>query len=140
MYHYKVNDLPYNETKIKGGHLVNTIFGKLANKAQVTIGQAIEYVKDKMTSIFGTHSVTVQQLAEYIRNHPETKVETKELLGLTFSFYQLEKEKVHFYIVMKGSYILQIDVQSLDHAIVSYRSYRDSLYAPIKFPDSLTFE
>lgn len=112
----------------------------LAQKAQMTIGQAVEYVKDKITIIFGTHSVTVRQLAEYIRNHPETKVENKELLGLTFSFYQLEKESIHYYVAMKGSYILQIDVRSSEHTIVSYRSYRDSLYDPIRFPDSLSFE
>lgn len=119
---------------------MNKKLKNLAHKAQTTIGQAVEYVKDKITTIFGTNSVTVKQLADYIRNHPETKMETKELLGLSFSFYRLEKESIHYYLEMKGSYVLQIDVQTVDHTIVSYRSYQDSLYDPIKFPDSLSFE
>ena len=63
---------------------MNKILKNLAHKAQTTFGQAVEYVKEKMTTIFGTHSVTVQQLAEYIRFHPEAKMENKELLGLPF--------------------------------------------------------
>lgn len=119
---------------------MNKKLKNLAQKAQMSIAQAVEYVKDKMTTIFGTNSVTVRQLAEYIRNHPETKKENKELLGLNFSFYHLEKESIHYSVTMKGSYILQIDVQSADHIIVSYRSYRDSLYDPIKFPEYLSLQ
>ena len=119
---------------------MNKILKNLAHKAQTTFSQAAEYVKDKITTIMGTNSVTVQQLANHIRFHPETKMESKELLGLTFSFYQLEKEGIHYYLEMKGDYILQIDVHTADHRIVSYRSYRDLPYEPIKYPESLSIE
>lgn len=112
----------------------------MKRKAKATLDQAVEYVKDKMTTMMGTTSVTVEGLAESIRNHPETKMEKKELLRLTFSFYQLEKEGVHYYVEMKGSYILQIDVHTVDDAIVSYRSYRDAATVPLKIPESLIVE
>ena len=117
---------------------MNKVLKNLAHKAQTTFGQAVEYVKDKITTIMGTHSVTVQQLANHIRFHPEAKKVNKELLGLTYSIYQLEKEGIHYYLEMKGEYILQIDVHTANHRIVSYRSYRDSSFEPIKFPDSIS--
>ena len=119
---------------------MNKKLKNLAHKAQTTVSQAVEYVKDKITTIMGTNSVTVQQLANYIRFHPETKIVKKELLGLTFSFYQLEKEGISYHLEMKGDYPLQIDVHSANHVIVSYRSYRDAPYEPIKYPESLSFD
>jgi hypothetical protein len=43
---------------------------------------------------------------------------------------------------MKGSQVLQLDVQAHDHTIVSYRSYRDksSLPTAIRFPKTLLSE
>lgn len=114
---------------------MNKLLKNLANKAQTTFGQAVEYVKDKITNIIESNSVTIQQLADYISNHSETKWEKKELLGLNFSFYHLEREGIHYYLEMKGSYILQIDIHTKEHTIVSYRSYRDSFNALIKFPE-----
>lgn len=119
---------------------MNNVFKNLAQKAQTTFEQAVEYVKDKITTIMGTNSVTVQQLANHIRFHPDVKKVNKELLGLTYSIYQLEKEGIHYYLEMKGEHILQIDVHTANHRIVSYRSYRDSAFNPIKFPNSITLE
>ena len=119
---------------------MNKLLKNLANKAQSTIGQAVEYVKDKITTIVDTKSVTLQQLADYISHHSETQQEKKELLGLNFTFYLLEKGGIHYYLEMKGSYILQLDIYTDEHMIVSYRSYRDSYRVPLKIPASLFLE
>jgi hypothetical protein len=119
---------------------MSKVLKNMKRKAKATLGQAVEYVKDKVTTMMGTTSVPVGQLVDYIRNHPGTKMEKKELLGLSFSFYQLEKEGVHYYVEMKGSYILQVDVHTVDDVIVSYRSYRDNATVPLKIPEFLSFE
>jgi hypothetical protein len=116
---------------------MSNLLKNLAQKTQTTIGQAVEYVKDKVTTIAGTHSVTVQQLVDYIIHQSDTKLEKKELLGLSFSFYQLERDGIHYYVEMKGSYILQVDIHTVDHMISSYRSYRDAPNVLIRVPESL---
>ena len=120
--------------------MMNKVLKKMKRKAKATLDQAVEYVKDKMTTMMGTTSVTVGELADSIRHHPETNVEKKELLGLSFFFYTLEKEGVHYYVEMKGSNILQVDVHTVDDVIVSYRSYRDDANVPFKIPESLLVE
>lgn len=114
---------------------MNNLLKHLANKAQETVGQAVEYVKEKLTTILDTKSVTIQQLADYVSTHAETNVENKELLGLHFSFYQLERDGIHYDLEMKGTSILQLDVHTAEHTIVSYRSYRDTSDMLIKFPE-----
>ncbi|MEH6948736.1 hypothetical protein V7068_17035 [Bacillus sp. JJ634] len=117
---------------------MNNLLSHLAQKAQTKINQAVEYVKDKVTTIMAMNVVTVQQMADYIANHVETAQETKELLGLKFSFYRLEKEGVHYYVEMKGSHILQLDIHIAGNSSVSYRSYRDSsiLQSPLELPEA----
>ena len=39
---------------------MNKKLKNLAHKAQITVSQAVEYVKDKITTVMGTNSVTVQ--------------------------------------------------------------------------------
>ncbi|MBK5443701.1 hypothetical protein [Peribacillus sp. TH24] len=115
--------------------------GILKNLAD-TISHAVDYAKEKVTDITRSTSVTILQLSEHIMNQPETKQIEKDLLGIVYSFYHLQKEDVSYYLEMKSSHILQLDVYSHDHTIVSYRSYRDhsSLPTPIKFPKNLLSE
>ena len=114
---------------------MNKLLKNLVNKAQETFGQAVEFVKDKITTILETNAITIQQLADYVSTHAEVNVEDKELLGLHFSFYQLEKDGIHYDLEMKGAYILQLDVYTVEHTIVSYRSYRDTPDVLIEFPE-----
>ncbi|MGE7767790.1 hypothetical protein [Peribacillus sp. NPDC096540] len=115
--------------------------GILKNLAD-TISHAVDYAKEKVTDIKGSTSVTILQLSEHIMNQPETKQIEKDLLGMVYSFYHLQKKDVTYYLEMKSSHILQLDVYSHDQTIVSYRSYRDhfSLPAPIKFPKTFLSE
>ncbi|CAH0256621.1 hypothetical protein SRABI96_03314 [Peribacillus sp. Bi96] len=115
--------------------------GILKNLAN-TFSHAVDYAKEKITAITGSTSVTIVELSEQIINQPETKLVRKNLLGIPFSFYHLQKEDVTYYLEMKSSQILQLDVQAHDHTIVSYRSYRDlsSLPTAIRFPKNLLSE
>jgi hypothetical protein len=115
---------------------MNAYLNKFVRKAKMTVLQATDLVKERIFAITGTSSTTVQQLAGFIQHHPETTMTTKKLLGLSYSFYHLDYADVHYYLETKKSYILQLDVQTKDHPVVSYRSYRDhhTLNTPIKFP------
>lgn len=111
-------------------HLTNML-----NKAKMNFIQASAYVKERIYSLTGTPTATIEQLAAYIQYHPDTKKSTKNLLGFSYSFYSLDQGDVHYKLETKDSDILQLDVLTLDHHIVSYRSYRDhnKLKSPIRF-------
>jgi hypothetical protein len=108
----------------------------LVQKAKITLNQANAYVKEKIYEVTGTPSATVSELAEFITGHKDTIVTTKKYLGLTFFFYRLDLMGIRYYLERKNSGILQLDANTMDHTIVSYRSYRDKLTldTPIKFP------
>ncbi|MFD2679196.1 hypothetical protein [Bacillus seohaeanensis] len=115
---------------------MNKNLSNMAHKAKTTLNQASSFVKEKVFSMTGTSWSTVKDLAEYIQQHPDTITSNKSYLNLNFSFYQLNVEDVHFYLEMRGSHILQLNVLTKDHSVVSYRSYRDhyTLDTPIKVP------
>ncbi|MBP2239805.1 hypothetical protein J2Z40_000358 [Cytobacillus eiseniae] len=115
---------------------MNNLFDKLKHKAKVTINQTAAKIKERAYSYAGVSSATVLEIADFIQKHSDTKVGKKHLLGFSFSFYQLSLEGVSYYLEMKGTYILQVDVQAPNETIVQYRSYRDkySLQTPIRFP------
>ncbi|WP_285768150.1 hypothetical protein [Peribacillus sp. SI8-4] len=104
-----------------------------------TFSHAVDYAKEKIYSITGSTSVTIGELSQHIITQPETKRIKKNLLGIPFTFYHLQKENVTYYLEMKNAQILQLDVHAHDHVIVSYRSYRDKsdLLAAVKFPKTL---
>ena len=116
---------------------MNTLLNKVIRKAKTTLTQTADKVKERIFSLTGTPSANVQQLADYVLQHPDTKVMKKELLGFTFSFYTLDTDNMNFYLETKNSYILQMDVTMSDERIISYRSYRDHhlLHTPIKTPE-----
>ncbi|MFY0758582.1 hypothetical protein AB1K32_06835 [Metabacillus dongyingensis] len=108
---------------------------KMINKTKMNLIQAAAYVKQRIDTLTGTQTATIEQLAAYIQYHPDTKKSTKNLLGLSFSFFTLDQGDVHYKLETKGSDILQVDVRTLEHHVVSYRSYRDQnkMNAPIRF-------
>ncbi|MBY0120440.1 hypothetical protein [Bacillus sp. S/N-304-OC-R1] len=116
---------------------MNRIFDKFLHKAKTTLHSTSALVKERIFTLTGTSSTTVVQLADFIRNHPDTQKWRKELLGRAIQFYELKKDGVRYYLECRGSYILQLDVQSENTPVVSYRSYRDhyALNTPIKFPE-----
>lgn len=117
---------------------MNNYLDKIIQKAKTTLNHTTARVKEKFFTFTGTPTASVMQIAQYISAHPDTKSRRKQLLGLTFSFYELEKDGVYYYLEMKNNqYVLQLDVLAANERIVTYRSYRDSytLNTPIKFPD-----
>jgi hypothetical protein len=116
---------------------MNRSFNNLLNKAKMTLNQAFGHAKETLYSITGTSSASVQQIADYVRSHPDVKITKKNYLGMTLSFYELTQGKMRYYLETNNSKILQLDVHSQNHAVVAYRSYRDQLSVdtPVKFPD-----
>lgn len=111
-------------------------FRNFMEKTKITFQQASALFKEQLYHITGTSTATVGQLAEYIQNHNEVKKAEKTFLGMSFIFYHLNEGGIYYYLEMRGSYILQMDVYTADHKIVSFRSYRDqhTINAPLKFP------
>ncbi|ESU33751.1 hypothetical protein G3A_04575 [Bacillus sp. 17376] len=116
---------------------MNISFNNLLNKAKTTLNQAFGHAKETLYSITGSSSASVQQIADFVRNHPDVKVVKKEYLGVTISFFELVQGKMRYYLETNNSKILQLDVHSHNHTVLAYRSYRDQLSVdtPVKFPD-----
>ncbi|RFU65490.1 hypothetical protein [Peribacillus glennii] len=116
---------------------MNSFMNGVIDKAKATLSQAAANMKEAIFSITGTSSVSVSQMAGYIENHPDTKCTGRTMLGQRYSFYRLSIGDIHYYMEKKDSFILQVDVFTREHSIVSFRSYRDrhSLSAPINIPD-----
>ncbi|QED47825.1 hypothetical protein [Cytobacillus dafuensis] len=116
---------------------MNKFMDKLVHKTKSAISSTSAQLKERFYTLTGTSSATVIQIAEYVRNHSDTKVMKKELLGRTYYFYDLKVDGIFYHLETKSDYILQLDVQFENKQIVAYRSYRDqySLYIPIKFPE-----
>lgn len=106
-------------------------------KAKETLNQAYGQAKTAFYSITSTPSASVEQIAQYVMEHPDNKVTRKNYLGVTLSFYELVQGQMKYYLETNGSKILQLDVHSNYHSVIAYRSYKDhlSLNTPVKFPD-----
>ncbi|NHM32053.1 hypothetical protein [Neobacillus terrae] len=109
---------------------------KVKHKTKTALNKVKSSIKEKLFNIADIQSTTVQELADFIQHHPETKVTKKEMLGNTYSFYNLETQGNKYYLETNTSKILQLDVSSQDKNMVSYRSYRDSyqMHTPIRIP------
>ncbi|SDH82341.1 hypothetical protein SAMN05192534_11265 [Alteribacillus persepolensis] len=109
---------------------------RVMEKTKMTLQQATMLFKEKVYDITGTTTATIDQLSAYIQRHPDVQISKRTLLGMTFTFYHLQVEGIHFYVEMRDGYLLQMDVYTSEHDIVSYRSYRDQHVKniPIKFP------
>ncbi|WP_226529885.1 hypothetical protein [Metabacillus niabensis] len=107
------------------------------NKIKEKAITAFSRLKDNMKGTFYDMAEipysSVQQLAEFIQMHPDTKISTKNLLGNTYKIFMLKMNDKHFYLETINERILQMDGDSNGKEFVSYRSYRnDHLDTPIK--------
>lgn len=107
---------------------------KIKDKALTAVNKLKANIKETYYNIADIPSASVQQLADFIRNHPDTETAKKELLGVAYTFYKLKLSDEYFYMETTPSRILQLDGFSNGKQFVSYRSYRDSyrLNTPIK--------
>ncbi len=115
---------------------------KYKEKALNAVNKLKANVKETYYQMKDIPSITVQQLADTIKSHPDTHVSTKELLGITYTFYELKTNDDYFYMETNSARILQLDGFSNGKQFASYRSYRDSyeINTPIKLHKNLQSE
>ncbi|SDZ68204.1 hypothetical protein SAMN05421736_13223 [Evansella caseinilytica] len=73
-------------------------------------------------------NIQIRELASSIIVHPDTKKETKTLLGLLFHFYRLESGSVTFKLETKGAndeYILELHAVENGQELFSYKAYEE---------------
>ncbi|CAM4013883.1 hypothetical protein [Mesobacillus thioparans] len=116
---------------------MNKTVNHFLEKAKNTLNQAYSNAKETFYSITSTPSASVQEIANYVMNHPDTNVIRKHYLGLTLSFHELTQGPIKYYLETNGHKLLQLDVRSDQHSVITYRSYRDhlSLNTPVRFPN-----
>jgi hypothetical protein len=107
---------------------------KIKDKAMAAVSKVKANIKETYYQLAHVPSASVQQLADFIRTHPDTQINKKELLGITYTFYSLQVGNENFYLETNAAKILQLDGYANGEQFVSYRSYRDSydLNTPIK--------
>lgn len=98
----------------------------LINKTREKLDRAAHALKDKVEEMSGAETYTIEDIANFITSHPDTKLTKKNYLGMDYYFHKLEYYGFIFYMESKASHILQLDVQSPAEPVVSYRSYKDS--------------
>jgi cupin superfamily acireductone dioxygenase involved in methionine salvage len=115
---------------------MNNYLDKVVTKVKDSIAHATDSVRKGILTLTGESSVSVNQLAEFIKEHRETKTEYKYLLGNYYYFSHLQENGIHYYLETNGNFILQLDASTKDQVLIAYRSYKDklSLNSPIKFP------
>ena len=115
---------------------MSSYLDKIVTKVKDSMTHATDSVRKGLHTLTGESSVSVNQLAEFIKNHKETKTECKYLLGNYYYFSHLQENGIRYYLETNGHYILQLDVSTKDQSFIAYRSYKDklSLNSPIKIP------
>lgn len=110
------------------------ISSTLKDKAQKAMSKLKANIKETYYNIAEIPSASVQQIAAFIQNHPDTQVEMKDLLGNQYYFFHLSANEDYFYLETCNDRILQLDVSSNGRILAAYRSYRDykDLNTPIK--------
>jgi hypothetical protein len=110
------------------------IGSELKGRALTAMNKVKDNIKETFYSIADIPSCSIQELAEFIQQHPDTQVFDKHYLGNTYTFSNLNMKDSHFYLETRTDRILQLDGYSKGKKFVSYRSYRDSkdLHSPVK--------
>lgn len=115
---------------------MSSYLDKVVTKVRDSFAHATDSVRKSFLNLTGEASVSINQLAAFIKDHKETKTECKYLLGNYYYFSHLQENGIHYYLETNGNYILQLDASTKDQILIAYRSYKDklSLNSPIKFP------
>ncbi|MGZ9815265.1 hypothetical protein ACXM0N_04815 [Peribacillus simplex] len=64
---------------------------KIKHKAKTTLNKVKSSIKEALFNIADIPSTSVQQLADFIQHHPDKKVTKKQMLGISYAFYSLER-------------------------------------------------
>lgn len=93
------------------------------------VSEKAQFVFDTLTELV-QRGVTVQEIAEMVKTHDNTKKTSKTLLGMTYHFYQLQLKDLKFYLETKqnrNEEILFFKVYTSDHIVFTYRSFEDGV-------------
>jgi hypothetical protein len=115
---------------------MNSYLDTMVTKVKDSIIQAADSVRKGFFTLTGETSLSVNELAKYIKENKETKTESKYLLGNYYYFSHLQENGIRYYLETNGDFILQLDASTKDHVLIAYRSYKDklSINTPVKFP------
>jgi len=103
------------------------LFKLLTEKTRTALEQTSNAVRDKIEFVLQKPSLSIEELATFIKTHPNANIETKNYLGITYSFYNLHIEDLTFHLETKGEnsdYILQLLIQDQKQPIFDYFSYK----------------
>jgi hypothetical protein len=115
-------------------------------KLKEMLKNAAHTIQDAMADLMEQEQVTVEEIAEMIRQHPDTLITEQTLLGITYRFYRLAVENITFYMETrvinnqkKLERVLFATFGTTEHSLLTYRSYDDQmeLNKPIKVNTSI---
>jgi hypothetical protein len=115
-------------------------------KLKEMLKNATHTIKDAMADLMEQEQVTVEEIAEMIKQHPDTLITEQTLLGITYRFYRLTIENTAFYMETrvinnekKRERVLFVTFGTTEHSLLTYRSYDDQieLNKPIKVNNSI---
>ncbi len=108
----------------------------MENSTQEAPKNILKIFSQTAQSLFETLSemvqkgITVKEIAEMVKNHENTRLKTKTMLGITFHFYKLKINDLVFHLEIKEDVIekiLSFKIYTADHIVLNYRSYEDEL-------------
>jgi hypothetical protein len=113
------------DEKNRGVHM--NLVKLLTEKTRAALEQTSNAVRDKIEYVLQKPSLSIEELATFIKTHPNATLDTKTYLGITYSFYNLHIEDLTFYLETKGKtsdYILELLIQDQKKPIFDYFSYK----------------
>ncbi|HZG61349.1 MAG TPA: hypothetical protein VEY68_12910 [Anoxybacillus sp.] len=125
---------------------MNQFHHSFSSKLKEILKNATHTIKDAITDLMAQEQVTVEEIAEMIKQHPNTLVTEKTLLGITYRFYRLTIENTAFYMETrvinnekKQERVLFVTFGTTEHLLLTYRSYdnQTELNKPIKVNTSI---
>ncbi|MBU8906020.1 hypothetical protein KH400_05370 [Desertibacillus haloalkaliphilus] len=105
-----------------------TFLQPLLKKAKEVIGDTAHAVKGTFDGILDRNALTIAEITELIRHHPDTRKKKRNLLNITYQFYRLRAGDYLFYMETRGEEnekVLFLSIQTPKQIVFTYRSYDD---------------
>lgn len=110
------------------------------------LGTSVEKTRHAIVQFFNKTTKpnpSIAEMAELVRFHPNCHKETKELLGITFTYYHLVIDSYQYVVECRGKQdekLLEFNIRDKSYELFSYKSYDDSMKPTDKMKiDSETF-
>jgi hypothetical protein len=125
---------------------MNQFHHSFSSKLKEILKNATHTIKDAITDLMAQEQITVEEIAKMIKQHPNTLVTEKTLLGIAYRFYRLTIENTAFYMETrvinnenKQERVLFVTFGTTEHLLLTYRSYdnQTKLNKPIKVNTSI---